>query len=485
MNSEVPYEVAEVLRQCLDDGNIVAGFILDNWHAIIKGALRIEENIDMILNPALSVENNEGDFNADYWFDRDLRIEWFCVKGFRGIPINNLDKSIAYGIDFADGASPYSMIILGGNGTGKTSLYSALELVCLGSTSVCEKHHGNKKAPTSFYRNIISNEAFEIKVKFKGESDCRVFQENDEFDIASHIELRPFFCSESDIAIFECRTHDIQKYLDEQIGLNAINDIIKKLEKASEIINDWFDPIPEESENKNIKDQDYEERLLSILNALDEIKELLKSKRQTISSSVLKDAQEIVAALLEDYVDDYVELSTEDNVFDGRLQLKRDPSRKINPDDYYNNFRYKLYLISIRIAISFFIMKSRKLDFPLIFDDIFDSSDFSNRLSTKDYFKKIYSLFNRLKISERPLQIIFFTQDEVIGRSVFDGISLKEKCHLIPQLKILSRLFPVEAIDEEKDKILKYCLSSKQEINQQRYCFYQMVDIIRYSPPIH
>ncbi len=58
------------------------------------------------------------------WINRDLRIKSVRLKSVKSFP----DSEIPYGINFTNtSGSPQSMIILGGNGSGKSSVYNAME----------------------------------------------------------------------------------------------------------------------------------------------------------------------------------------------------------------------------------------------------------------------------------------------------------------------------------------------------------------------
>jgi energy-coupling factor transporter ATP-binding protein EcfA2 len=60
----------------------------------------------------------------DSWLGKDLRINKVKIKSVRGFP----DSSIPFGIDFSDkSGKPQSMIILGSNGSGKSSIYNSIE----------------------------------------------------------------------------------------------------------------------------------------------------------------------------------------------------------------------------------------------------------------------------------------------------------------------------------------------------------------------
>lgn len=70
----------------------------------------------------LDVDKKESDIEK--WLGKDLRIKNIKLKSVRGFP----DSSVPYGIDFTNTQDmPQSMIILGSNGSGKSSIYNSIE----------------------------------------------------------------------------------------------------------------------------------------------------------------------------------------------------------------------------------------------------------------------------------------------------------------------------------------------------------------------
>lgn len=89
--------------------------------------------------------------------------------------------------------------------------------------------------------------------------------------------------------------------------------------------------------------------------------------------------------------------------------------KKVTPKNFYNSFRYKLYAISIKVAMAFMTMKIRNLYAPLVFDDVFTASDFDNSINIDRFFYRIFETFEKLGIGKKEdLQIILFSHDEVV-----------------------------------------------------------------------
>ncbi len=89
--------------------------------------------------------------------------------------------------------------------------------------------------------------------------------------------------------------------------------------------------------------------------------------------------------------------------------------RTVSPKMFYNSFRYKLYAISIKVAMAFMTMKIWNINAPLVFDDVFTASDFDNSVNIDRFFRRVYETYERLGIGKKnELQIILFSHDEVV-----------------------------------------------------------------------
>lgn len=93
------------------------------------------------------------------------------------------------------------------------------------------------------------------------------------------------------------------------------------------------------------------------------------------------------------------------------------------PREYLNTFRYKLYCMTLKFVVAFTIKKFYNINFPIIIDDIFYSSDFSHRNMVRDYFRALFKKHDELFPKEdQKLQVIFFSHDEVVIDAAYRGI---------------------------------------------------------------
>ena len=79
--------------------------------------------------------------------------------------------------------------------------------------------------------------------------------------------------------------------------------------------------------------------------------------------------------------------------------------------------------MTLKFVIAFTIKKFYNLNFPIVIDDIFYSSDFSHRNMVRDYFRTLFIKHDELFSEEdQKLQVIFFSHDEVAIEAAYRGI---------------------------------------------------------------
>lgn len=105
-----------------------------------------------------------------------------------------------------------------------------------------------------------------------------------------------------------------------------------------------------------------------------------------------------------------------------------------NPSGYLNTFRFKVFTVACKFALACCANALYKENWPFVLDDIFDSSDFDNRLNVRSIIEELAGYYTSALMdsgNKYPLQLIFFTQDDIIGDSVFGGLKLcKLPCKL-------------------------------------------------------
>lgn len=104
-------------------------------------------------------------------------------------------------------------------------------------------------------------------------------------------------------------------------------------------------------------------------------------------------------------------------VHEGENDIKFNISKRVNDSEalvpvavYFNTFRTKLVALLMRVSLAMSIMERERVKFPLVFDDIFYSSDFDNKYKLSAFFSALFRQLGR----GADLQLIFFTHDELM-----------------------------------------------------------------------
>ena len=72
----------------------------------------------------INLNSDKKESDVEKWLGKDLRIKKIKLKSVRGFP----NSSLPFGIDFTNnGGKPQSLIMLGSNGSGKSSIYNSIE----------------------------------------------------------------------------------------------------------------------------------------------------------------------------------------------------------------------------------------------------------------------------------------------------------------------------------------------------------------------
>lgn len=134
------------------------------------------------------------------------------------------------------------------------------------------------------------------------------------------------------------------------------------------------------------------------------------------------------------------------------------------PKEYFNTFRYKLFVVSLKVALSFAFMKEHKCLIPVVIDDIFNSSDFNNGYTIEFFVRNVYWTFDKLLgelFKNRQLQIILFTHDELVlhsfkkGYLLYQYMVMEQYKELRPYNIICGRLFDYKDVLERRQFVRK------------------------------
>lgn len=147
-------------------------------------------------------------------------------------------------------------------------------------------------------------------------------------------------------------------------------------------------------------------------------------------------------------------------ILSSRGDLNTESRIEVNPRSYLNTFRYKLFCVALKLVFLCISKDAYKINFPFVIDDVFDSSDFDSRLKLHDFMKDMIEMHNVLLPEEKyALQLIFFTQDDLIANQVYKGlISNAEKKNVK-----FSQIFDYHECDD-KD-VIKMTFTNKRTDN--------------------
>lgn len=122
--------------------------------------------------------------------------------------------------------------------------------------------------------------------------------------------------------------------------------------------------------------------------------------------------------------------------FKMNITLKADDNHEIlTPEKYLNTFRYKLFCMTLKMAIAFAVKKFYQINFPIVIDDVFYSSDFIHRGMVQDYFELLFEKHRELNL-DKELQVIFLTHDDILVEAAYRGICGVTECTLVDRQMI-------------------------------------------------
>lgn len=135
-----------------------------------------------------------------------------------------------------------------------------------------------------------------------------------------------------------------------------------------------------------------------------------------------------------------------------------------SPHEYLNTFRFKLFCLTLKIAIAFSKMKERNVMAPIVIDDVLDASDFENTIKLEQFVYTVYKTYDELLRFDKPLQLILLTHDDMVRTAFKQGVSLRVLDSLNKptyyndnsNIYISGRLF-------DKFECAKYCADNPRE----------------------
>lgn len=284
------------------------------------------------------------------------------------------------------------------------------------------KYLGRQIALLTLYDDFLESiENIQHTLSNKSESFVpKRFQRNEREFQMGKVEVSEFFAKRRYILEWYKKIFYQFSHIGKEKGtITVINEIGELLSKVDLHIDD----ISESKESIRFRYNAHRNHLKSLIDAIDE--ELNHVQEQILfNTESLKD--KILSEFLLQSEEIRFGLSDKGKLFSTIFWKKNEEENEIpfQPREYFNSFRYKFYCILLKIVAAFTVKKNFNFNFPLIFDDIFYSSDFSNRDKVGDFISSIYLIHNEIfKGTNSPLQIIFFTHDDLILEAAIKGTS--------------------------------------------------------------
>lgn len=154
---------------------------------------------------------------------QDLRIKWLTFRNFRSVPYSE-SVGKEYGISFCDtNETPCSVFLVGRNGTGKTTLYSALERHYISQSSISrEKNLEEARVLTYGFNQLDDTRKETPKLGV-----CTMTSKYDDEGFDNHQPLcspAPF-CSEYDLQQLGSEGENLFEYMLTQLGYQELTDV--------------------------------------------------------------------------------------------------------------------------------------------------------------------------------------------------------------------------------------------------------------------
>lgn len=154
----------------------------------------------------------------------DYRFQEMSLVNFRKFPTPT-DKNRTFGLQFSHNGVPYSTILCGANGCGKSSIYRAMEYAFFGVSDDMK----NKEEAIPFGK--LSMDAVQVSiVTGRGVQLCS--DSESKIDLPNPNMLKSFFCNESNIST--ALNYDLDRlnaYIYKQLGYGPALDFIAKLKE--------------------------------------------------------------------------------------------------------------------------------------------------------------------------------------------------------------------------------------------------------------
>lgn len=249
-----------------------------------------------------------------------------------------------------------------------------------------------------------------------------------------------------------------------QIDFKSFNKGVLDLSEANNKCMELMKEISDHNQtNEKDKLQDYG-RVKDMLDDLDTFSHSLDQiyqKQLEILERLFKSyIEEILTEFAWDKDEKYT-LCINKNAIDIQIRYKDAHGKEVstNPRKYLNSFRYKLFNMSLKIAMAFSAMRLNKIIHPIIFDDVFYSSDFENRNRVEDFIIKTYEAYEKFVREGNEncpdLQLIFLSHDDIILDAIRGGMHFVKNPNGSSTNVLYGRLFDYREMNRAEDIVTR------------------------------
>lgn len=254
---------------------------LQNIVLPIRNLINFQKKTSLLESEDVFTETKEvvGAFEvtAESKSTKDYRIKEMSFRHFRSIPIA---KDGVYGLRFTNQeGEPVSVFLVGSNGAGKTTIYSAFERHYLSDTSLSkEKSLEERKVLTFGFGQLegIDSSVPTLTVRTMSNEVKEEHLDKQE----SYCSPAPF-CSEYDLTQLGVHGGDLSDYILSQLGYDNLKQLRERLSKLMEKKREDLS-VSTEYTKSDLKEGDLDDVIKQVLEVYTKAEELLKvSKKYT------------------------------------------------------------------------------------------------------------------------------------------------------------------------------------------------------------
>ena len=241
---------------------------------------------------------------------------------------------------------------------------------------------------------------------------------------------------------------------------SIVNGKVGKKWKIEALINLKNEQIDVENLEKETSPLDNEDTIARHVKSLEKVQRILLDFQIRTVEDFIKKYGNYVKKIMTDFSNhgetyEFINIGDKEKMsFEIHVKLKG--NYFTHPHEYFNEFRFKLYCITMKMSIAFYWMLENQKSVPIVIDDVFNANDFENSIKLEHYayfMKKIYNDMVLCKGLGKELQIILLSHDGLVTKSFcrgYKGLSYADianmKMEKFPVIE--GRIFCLEEIDE-------------------------------------